>query len=225
MNKRFALPRPARRASFVYGDISLPKGDGGCVIIFCCRTSAQGKDGNDVQWQGMRIYVVLLSLIIALSAFLGAHWLYNRLNFQQPLAKKLDGNELVTAYRLENDGEVYKITVTLRKTGNLMLSYRQVHKEVEKVMGCSPFVIEINDQPNDKLNDVYNQGQFAIQEALIRGNFQDMASFLNGYARSAGVTSKVFIDQDNIYWQMEDGANYLYQVIPRKNHVMDISNS
>jgi hypothetical protein len=124
----------------------------------------------------------------------------------------------VAAYQIEDAGDTYKITITLRETGNLMETYNLIYGEIEQVMGNRPFEIQLVDHRNDRLNSIFEQGQFAIHEALVVGNFTKMADALNGYARKAGVESRVYIDDYNIYWQMRDGSYYLYDVVPRKEY-------
>lgn len=169
-----------------------------------------------MQWQGIKIHVVVVSVIIALAVFFGAHWLYNSLNFREPLKKELNAHDLVTDYRIEEDKNgSYRVLVSIKETGNLMLAYLQVYESVQEVMGNQQFVIKLVDHRDDLLNEIYNEGQFAVQEAMVQGNFREMARTLNESARRAGVSCEVFIDDNNIYWQMRHGEHYLYEVVPR----------
>lgn len=169
-----------------------------------------------MRWQDIRIHIVVISLLTGLAVFLGVQWLYNSLNFQKPLQEALSRQQLVEAYQIEDAGDMYKITITLRETGNLMETYNLIYSEVEQVMHQRTFEIQLVDKRNGRLKNIFNQGQFAIHEALVMGNFTKMAGVLNDYARKAGVESKVYIDDYNIYWQMRDGSYYLYDVVPRK---------
>lgn len=183
--------------------------------IFFSRSCIEERDGK-MHWQDIKVHVVVISLVIGLAAFLSVQWLYNSLNFQQPLEKKLDNSKFIESYRIERSSNEYKIIISCRETDNLMQTYQEMYGEVAKTMNEHPFVIELVDQRNDRLVDVFNQGQFAIQEAMFRGNFREMADSLNQYARSGVVESSVYIDEENIYWQMRDGNNYLYEVTSRK---------
>lgn len=169
-----------------------------------------------MRWQGIKIHVVAVSMLVALAAFWGAQWLYTSLNFQQPLKKELENNQQITNYQIKEDADVYTIVVTLGETNNLMQTYRQINDQVLDIMGQRPFIIELADRRNARLNEIYNQGQFAIHEAMVNGNFRDMANSMGHQARTSGVESKVYIDSDNIYWQMKDGSYFLYAVIPMK---------
>ncbi|WP_166510217.1 hypothetical protein [Desulfallas thermosapovorans] len=168
-----------------------------------------------MRWQGIKVHLVAVSMLVALATFLGAQWLYTSLNFEQPLKKKLDNNHYVNNYQITEDAGVYTITLTLRNNGDFADIYRQIDEQLRSIMGGRKYAIELVDRPNDRLNALYNRGQFAIHEAMVRGNFRDMADYLNGYAGEVGVQSKVYIDSDNIYWYMQDGAYYLYAVLPR----------
>lgn len=204
------------------GDIYLTKGLKGYVIIINCQNSvnravlvACAERNGAMRWQGIKVHIVAVSMLVALAAFWGAQWLYTSLNFQQPLKKELDNNNFVNDYQIKKDAGVYTITLTLRDNGDLADIYRQIDGQLRAIMGGRQYAIELVDRPNDRLNAVYNHGQFAIHEAMVRGNFRDMADDLNQYASDIGVESKVYIDSDNIYWHMQDGGYYLYAVLPR----------
>ncbi len=169
-----------------------------------------------MRWQGIKVHVVAISMLVALAAFLGAQWLYTSLNFQQPLKKEMENNKQITDYQIKDDAGVYTIVVTLRETDDLRQTYSLINDRVQDIMGKRSFVIELADHRNDRLNDIYNEGQFAIHEAMVKGNFRDMSNSMSQYARANGVESKVYIDNDNIYWQMKDDAYFLYAVIPRR---------
>jgi len=169
-----------------------------------------------MRWQGIKVHVAAISMLVALAAFLGVQWLYTSFNFQQPLKKELASNQQITNYQIKEDAEVYTIVVTLGETTDLKKTYSLIYERVQDIMGKRPFVIELVDRRNDRLNEIYNQGMFAIHEAMVNGNFKDMSNSMGQYARENGVESNVFIDSDNIYWQMKDGAYFLHAVIPRE---------
>ncbi len=181
-----------------------------------------GRDGN-MRWQGIKVHVVAASMLVALTSFLGVQWLYNSLNFQQPLKKEMDSNKQITDYQIKEDDNEYTIVITLCETDDLRETYCLINNQVQDIMGKRPFVVKLTDRRNDLLNDIYNEGQFAVYEAMVKGNFRDMSNSMNQYAHANGVESKVYIDSDNIYWQMRDGAYFLYAVIPRGTLLVNAS--
>ena len=173
---------------------------------------------------GLKVHIVIIVMLIALVCFWGAQRIFNGVNFEQPLKKELDGNQQIADYRIiDEESDVYTIVITLNATNNLKQTYNAINDPVQLIMGEHPFQLEFTDYRNDKLNDIYDQGQFMIYEALVNGNFRDMSNVLEENAQANEVESKVFIDQDNIYWQMKDEAHYLYTVIPRKDLSFNIS--
>jgi len=170
-----------------------------------------------MQWQGLKIHVIVISVLISLAFFFGAQWLYNSLNYREPLKNKLDSNSNIVDYRVEEtDDGLYRLIVDIRETDNLMLTYREINDSVKQVMGKRSFVIELVDRPNKALNETLYQGGFAIQEALVRGNFREMARSLDAYAEQRGAHSRVYIDDTNIYWHLTQGDNYVYEIVPRQ---------
>lgn len=171
-----------------------------------------------MRWHGVRIEIVVAALVVALGAFLGTQWLYSSLNFQKPLQEKLENNSFVAHYEIEKTSDEYNITITPRSTDNLMEAYNQLYRDIEQIMGTRTFTVQLNNQHHDLLNNVFNQGQFAIYEAMAVGNFTDMEEALNGYAQRAGMDSRVFMDKQNIYWQLSDGKGFIYNVVAKNDY-------
>lgn len=175
-----------------------------------------------MRWQGFRVHIVAVSMLVALAALFGAQWLYTSFNFQQPLEQELSSNQEIVSYQINEKASVYTIAVTLRETTDLRQTYSLINERVQDIMGRRSFKIELADRRNERLNDVYNKGQFAIHEAMVKGNYMDMSDSMNQYAHTSGVESKVYMDIDNIYWQMKDGAYFLYAVMPRGDVFLNV---
>jgi len=169
-----------------------------------------------MQWHGWRIPVVLIALLVGLGVFLGAQWLYNRYSYQQPLNDVLRHNPAVASFTINQQEAVLRVTVRLKRVDNLMDAYRKLRRDIAGVLGGRDFRLEIRDDPDDRLQEAYYYSQFALYEAVDRGDYRDCAASIDAYARRAGVKDKIFLDENNIYLQLQDNGHYLYRVIPRR---------
>lgn len=168
-----------------------------------------------MQWHGFRIPIILLALVLGLSAFLGAQWLYNKYNYLQPLEDFLVSSPAVQTYEIEESGKVLTLTVELHETSNLAIDYRELQREVSAVLGKRPFVIQLADSRDQVLRQVFYDSQFSIYEALARGNFREMADYVKASATEVGAKATIYLDQDYIYVHMEHNGRQLTEVIPR----------
>ncbi len=82
-------------------------------------------------------------------------------------------------------------------------------------MGRRSFRIVIQDQRDDTLSGIYYHARLAAFEALERGNFLEMESYISRLAVREGSRARVWLDQDRLYIQIEHGESYLYEIIPR----------
>ena len=62
--------------------------------------------------------------------------------------------------------------------------------------------------------------QFVIEEAVMVGNFQEMAEELQAIADSYDLEAKLGIDREYVYVQLEDGSHTLYRMIYRDQEVL-----
>ncbi len=168
-----------------------------------------------MKWNGIRIPVVVMALVVGLGTFWGAQWLYNRFNYERPLAQLLEENGDVAEYRINDGGPVLELEVKLGRVDNLQQSYSNLHRSLQEVVGRRSFRIILRDQRDPALEGIYYHTRLAAFEALERGNFLEMEAYISQLAAREGARARVLIDQDRLYIQVDRGSHYLYEIIPR----------
>lgn len=168
-----------------------------------------------MQWNGIRIPVVVLALVVGLAAFWGAQWLYNRFNYERPLTRALEENKDVAAFKINDQGPVLELDVKLARVDNLQRAYSGLDRSLRGVLGRRDFRIVLQDQRDPVLDEIYYQAKLAAFEALDRGNYLDMEAYISRLASREGSKSRVWLDQSRLYIQIDHGSNYLYEIIPR----------
>lgn len=168
-----------------------------------------------MQWHGFRVPIIILALILGLGAFMGAQWLYNKYNFLQPLEGYLASSSAVKTYHIDDVDGTLLLTVELSQTGNLAGDYQDLRNTLGSILGKRPFTLQLTDNRDQALQQAYDQSQFAIYEALARGNFREMADVVHANATEAGAEVAIFLDGENIYVHMERDGRHLTEVIPR----------
>jgi len=166
-------------------------------------------------WKGLRIPIILLVLAASLVVFLGARWLFNRFSIEQPLAGFLKSQSYVQTFEIKRDGSTVQISVLLAPVDNLKKTYGELDRGVRNILGGKFYELVLRDKRDVQLNNAFYYSQFAVYEAVMRGNYREMIDYVNKQAAESGAAASVFIDQDRIYLQMRHDKNYLYEVIPR----------
>ncbi|MEW5952980.1 MAG: hypothetical protein AB1815_04375 [Bacillota bacterium] len=167
-----------------------------------------------MQWHGFRVPIIILALILGLGAFVGVQWLYNKYNFLQPLEDYLAGSPAVKTYKIDDLGDTLLLTVELGETGNLASDYQDLQHALAGILGKRPFALQLTDNRDQVLQQAYYESQFAIYEALARGNYREMADVVHDNAAEAGAEVAIFLDGENIYVYMERNGRRLTEVIP-----------
>lgn len=170
-----------------------------------------------MQWHGFRIPIVLLALIVGLTVLLGGQWAYNKYNYQKPLEQALEEVDTVADYSINEDDGVLVIKLKLSNPDNLMEEYQKISNIVRRIVNERAFRIDLIDNPDSALQEAYYNSQFVIHEAIIRGNFREMADVVHNSAEAVRGRAKIYVGSRNIYLQMEHGNHYLYKVISRND--------
>lgn len=168
-----------------------------------------------MQWRGLRIHIIIFSLLVGIALIFGAQQLYQKYSTLRPLNTALNSNQSVESYQLSSEGKLLQISIKIRYDANLMQTYKEVQKEIAGIMGRKVFSIVLSDSRDDVLEQVWYQSQYAIYQALYQGSFQDMADVINREAQSRGAEAKIYIDQENIYLRLQHQGHTLDEVIPR----------
>jgi disulfide oxidoreductase YuzD len=170
-----------------------------------------------MHWHGLRIPVILLALVVGLSIFFGSRWLYNKFGLEEPLGNVLTKSKAVQSFEINRSQPVTRIIIYLAPVNNLKETYQELNQQVQSVLGSRQFEIKLIDRRDEKLTQVLYHSQFAIYEAIKRGNYQEMVKFIEDEAVKTGATATVYLDQKNIYLQIQDNDHYLYEIIPHLN--------
>lgn len=167
-------------------------------------------------WQGFRVPVVILAVVLALGLFLGSRWIYYKYSYNEPLNQVLKANKAVESFNIDRRKPVIRITVKLGAVENIKDTYQSLQNSIQDILSPKPFQIDLQDNRDAPLKKIFYASQFAIYEAIMQGNFREMAKCIEHEASLQKSQATIFIDQNYIYLQMQHGNHYLYEVIPRK---------
>lgn len=163
---------------------------------------------SKLKWQ-----VVIVTVALMLAVLLGGFNLYQNRILPEKIAKDIKSSQYVKSADVSIGNSGYIANIKLSKIDNLMTAYTSI----EKIINKYPVKIEMRiiDNPNDKLNNIYYEDQFAIYQAIQNGDYIEMSKIVDKNSNDKGVKTNIYIDESNIYLSIYDGQNYLYKIIPR----------
>ncbi|MDD4170380.1 MAG: hypothetical protein PHD36_09055 [Desulfotomaculaceae bacterium] len=168
-----------------------------------------------MQWQGLKIPVIIFSLLLGLAFIFGIQWIYQKYSFQNPLNTVLSTNEAVESFQVNTEDEVVKVTLAIKSDADLMQSYQAVQKDLSSYMGRRQYYLDLIDSRDDDLQQLWYKNQFAVYQAIDQGSYQNMASEVNREAELAGAEAKIHIDQKNVYIRLIKNGRTLDEIIAR----------
>ncbi|CAM3931764.1 hypothetical protein [Alicyclobacillus pomorum] len=162
----------------------------------------------------IRLVPVILIALISFVVLSGGWWAYRQYNVVNPLKDSLGHISGVQSVQVDT-GNPNVITITLGRVSDLQSTYQTISKAVRSVLGDPQSVtVNIQDNRNQDLNDVYEALVPVLQQGIAHGSFTDMISATQQKAKQMHADARITMDEHNIYIQLEEGSHYLYQVMP-----------
>lgn len=160
---------------------------------------------REVKWPQVLSWALVLLLFLG-----GARKLYQLHANEGPAMASLESLPGVEQAVLE-EGE---LCLKLGAAADL----KSVMAEAAKLAGeLGVETTKLEDERSEKLAAVWNQVSFSIAQAVSRGEYETMRPRWEKIACDAGVELKAFLDEGAFYLTLQDGQDYLYEVIPRAN--------
>jgi len=166
-----------------------------------------------MQIKGLKIWLIIVAIIVVLGLLVGGSYLYNKYNTEQPLFKLYENVIEVKDFELKQEDNKLEIALELNKVQNLQNFYQEVDTETKEILANQEYTFILKGNTSEELEEISNEGQFVIYESLVKGNFREMATELKNLAQANGAEAFVFMDENNVYIQIQKDDKYLYEVI------------
>ena len=114
-----------------------------------------------LQWNGVKVHIVLLALLVGLASLWGGQWVFNRYNYERPMAKLLGENKDVVSYNINKNGPELEVEIKLKKVDNLQETYESLQQSISGAVGGRKVKITILDSRDKILDEVYHDTRLA----------------------------------------------------------------
>jgi hypothetical protein len=169
--------------------------------------------------RSMQGWLILLAFFVTVVVLFGGQIITAKFRVDNPLKQRLAKIREIRGYTVEEAGDGLKLHLKLDKCHNLQAVLNSALREVEFYHKKTVKSISITDYPDYQLEQTQYQLSFYLEEAVASGRYIQLKSALDSFNRK-GMTARVFLDNEFIYLQLEEGKNYLYQALPRPERVV-----
>lgn len=168
-----------------------------------------------MQWNGIKLHIVALALLVGLGVLWGGQWAFKRFNYERPLAGALSENKYIASYNIVSEGPEPEVEVTLKQVDNLQEAYLNIQQSVDSAVSGKAVKITVKDNRDQVLDNLYRDSRLAAYEALDRGNYLEMSDYIQRKASGEGARAQISLDDQRLYIQINHGDRYLYDIISR----------
>ncbi len=169
------------------------------------------------QW---RIPTIVAAMLITLALLLGGQFFYEKYFVKDGLDREVAKVAAADEVRVDKDEKPPVVYVRISQVQDLQTDYQELTDVIRKQLGPG-YKVVLLDNRTPKLQSLYEQCAFAIQEAIATGSYQTMQKTVSQLAAADKAQSNISVDSYNVYLELKDeqGPGYLYEVIPRQPQV------
>ncbi|HEY3315828.1 MAG TPA: hypothetical protein VGL40_11210 [Bacillota bacterium] len=169
-----------------------------------------------MNFKNLRWSVAVASLLGMLALLFGGYFAYLHLGLNRPMVQALKAEPGVQSVSISDEGSISHIEVALSPVKDLETTYDHLTAAAERYVKPGRYELTIADHRDQYLEDTYYRMQFLVQEALMRGNFEEMYGGLQSQAGQRSLDDfRVYVGERHIFLQLSKGSSYLYAVVPR----------
>lgn len=159
---------------------------------------------------------VALSAVLTLAVLSLVFYSYESLGVKKPLEKALLMDPDVGAVDIVEEKDSRVIEVVLTKVADLSSTYTRIETITRERMGEGAYRLQVKDQRDPSLQEIYHSIHYYLEEASARANFGSMNEACSRVIGQSDVSDyKITVDPQHIYVQLEQGEHYLYEVLDR----------
>ena len=167
--------------------------------------------------KGIRWPVAAAVFIACLAIFWGANYLRQKQFVEEPLLQALENMAEVEQVTLGRKGKSLEIRLQVRK----LEDYPRFHRMVEEAVSDlyrGHYSLNLDEAPDPAIEAAYGKIHLAVFEAMDRGNYVDMGSYVTETGTHYGLDRcRVEILETHVYLTLENGEAFLYRRFPRKS--------
>ena len=170
----------------------------------------------------LKVGLVILAFLITIGVLFGGQALTTKVKVDTPLKRDLYSLKDIQSFSVKQEKDGIIISLKLRKVDNLQKVLDFVQQKIALYYGLPVKEFKIADQRNRSLEQARYKLAFYLQEAAVSGHYIRLKEALDSFKE---VNAKAYVSQNYIYVQLEEGRNYLYEVVPVPTRTIAVNNN
>lgn len=162
----------------------------------------------------LRIWLILAVFLSAAFILFGGQALTARIKVENPLQKELLSRVEVENFEITSKQDGLNVELEMKQTANLQMLLEFIKEQIEFYHKKPITQFTISGKSNSRLEEIRYELSFYLEEALASGNYTQLKAALDDYQQT-GLVARVYLSNQFIYLQLEEGEHYLYQAVPR----------
>jgi hypothetical protein len=169
-----------------------------------------------VKIKGFNVFAVVLAFLLTLTGGMMLDRVLAIYTMEKPFRQALEELETVESFEMQKKDGKFDLLIQLGNVNDLPHVYKEIYVLARNMLGKKVGIIVIRDNRDEILTELYHKVHYALYEAVENGNFSVMAEKIDEVLKPYdGITYKLFVDNDIIYFHMKHENKYLYEIIPR----------
>jgi hypothetical protein len=164
----------------------------------------------------IRIVPTIVAMLVTLVLLFGGWIAYRNFGLVHPVEQELMSISNVEQVNVTVSTQNRVVKIKLSQVKDLQTTFHSIRNVVTQSLG-NDTQIEVLDNRNEDLTELYQSLQPILFEGLHKGTYSEMIQAITNRSKQAGVNARVTMDMNNLYIQLSKDQNYLYDIVPYSN--------
>ncbi len=161
------------------------------------------------------IFLAAVAFLVTAGILFGGEVLAERLLKENPLQQWAGAVPEIKEFALQADGGKLLLHLQMNKSENLRKTLEPFIREIRERKNKELAGIIIESPCSERLQEVYYELSFVLEEARISGKYQDLYAKLRELEAKHEGDFKVFIGEEFFFVQLAKGDDLYYQAVSR----------
>ena len=168
-----------------------------------------------------QIITLAVAFLATMGVLFGGQALNSKFRVDDPLKHDAMAIRGVQQFKLIPDKDNVRVELKLGKVSNLESLLERINDKVLHYQGKPVTDFQIVSRSDSQLDQARYQLSFYLEEAAVSGRYIQLKEALD---TMKGIDARVYLGQNFIYIQLEQGSHYFYQAVPRQARNLNIDN-
>jgi hypothetical protein len=172
----------------------------------------------------MRFRTMVISLLVTLLLLFSGFYVYQSIYIKGAIEDEIVAKPQLTIQNLEIDQQEVRLNLKVGKDFSINSDYYPLQKAIQSHIGNRELVMQLTDQPNEALTNLWNELNFTVREGIEQQKYTKVLETVKEMTKKKkDISYQVNLDEHYLYIVLQEDEYFLIRAIPLQNKAASLN--